>query len=145
MNSAHWMMVLLAAAVLGGAVVLHFEALSALSRWLPRIERSTRQRVLILIFAVLAVHLAEIALFGGALWGALQRPDLGAIKGAADVDFFDALYLSAEAYTTLGYGDLVPQGAVRVLFGIEALAGLVLITWSASFTYLEMQRDWRRR
>jgi hypothetical protein len=26
--------------------------------------------------------------------------------------------------------------------GLEALTGLVMITWSASFTFLEMQRDW---
>ena len=26
--------------------------------------------------------------------------------------------------------------------GVEALAGLVMITWSASYTFLEMQRYW---
>jgi hypothetical protein len=26
---------------------------------------------------------------------------------------------------------------------VEALAGFVLITWSASFTYLEMEKFWR--
>jgi hypothetical protein len=26
--------------------------------------------------------------------------------------------------------------------GLQAVAGLVLITWSASFTFLEMQRYW---
>jgi hypothetical protein len=28
---------------------------------------------------------------------------------------------------------------------MEALTGLVMITWSASFTFLEMQRDWPSR
>ena len=48
-------------------------------------------------------------------------------------------------YTTVGFGDLAPVGAVRFLSGTEALTGFVLITWSASFTYLEMERYWRQR
>lgn len=143
-SPSHWLMVLISAVVLSAAVGVHFEALAALNRWLPRLGHSTRRRVLLLIFAVLLVHIAEIWLFGGVLWSALHWPALGAIRGDADVDLLDAVYLSTEAYTTLGYGDLVPYGPVRMLLGLEALAGLVLITWSASFTYLEMQRDWRR-
>jgi hypothetical protein len=42
----------------------------------------------------------------------------------------------------VGFGDLVPHGAIRFMTGMEALTGLVMITWSASFTFLEMQRDW---
>jgi hypothetical protein len=33
---------------------------------------------------------------------------------------------------------------VRILAGMEALVGLVLITWSASFTFLKMQIYWGR-
>ena len=47
-------------------------------------------------------------------------------------------------YTTVGFGDIAPLGPVRLLVGIEALAGLVLITWSASFTFLIMQRIFAR-
>ena len=31
-----------------------------------------------------------------------------------------------------------------VVLGKEALTGLVMITWSASYTFIEMQRDWSR-
>jgi hypothetical protein len=48
-------------------------------------------------------------------------------------------------YTTLGFGDIVPVGPVRFLTSVEALTGFVLITWSASFTYLEMNRFWKPR
>jgi len=34
---------------------------------------------------------------------------------------------------------------LRFLCGTEALVGFILITWSASFLYLEMQEYWRRR
>ena len=46
------------------------------------------------------------------------------------------------AFTTLGLGDVRPTGAMRILTGAEALLGLSLITWSASFAFLRMQRDW---
>jgi hypothetical protein len=55
----------------------------------------------------------------------------------------DAVYLSATTYSTLGYGDLVPRGPIRFLLGTEAVVGFVMITWSASFAYLEMARYWR--
>ena len=57
--------------------------------------------------------------------------------------FLDSVYFSAVCYTTLGLGDIVPSGAIRFLVGTEALTGFVLITWSASFTFVEMQRFWR--
>jgi hypothetical protein len=34
---------------------------------------------------------------------------------------------------------------MRFMAGVEGLVGLVLIGWSASFTYLEMQRYWPTR
>jgi hypothetical protein len=56
---------------------------------------------------------------------------------------FDVIYFSAITFTTVGFGDLSPVGPIRFLSGTEALTGFVLITWSASFTYLEMERFWR--
>jgi hypothetical protein len=42
----------------------------------------------------------------------------------------------------LGYGDVVPHGPLRLLAGVEALTGLLMIGWSASFTYVSMARFW---
>lgn len=39
---------------------------------------------------------------------------------------------------------MAPQGAIRFLAGTEALTGFILITWSASFLYLEMEQYWRK-
>ena len=49
-------------------------------------------------------------------------------------------FISPPCFTTLGLGDIVPVGAIRFLVGTEALTGFVLVTWSASFTFVEMQR-----
>jgi hypothetical protein len=55
----------------------------------------------------------------------------------------DFVYFSAMTYTTVGFGDAVPIGPIRFLAGMEGLTGLAMITWSASYTFIEMQRDWR--
>ena len=45
-------------------------------------------------------------------------------------------------YTIVGDEDIEPIGLLSYLIGIESLTGLVLITWTASFLYYEMQRYW---
>ena len=53
------------------------------------------------------------------------------------------LYFSAETYTSLGFGDIFPIGPLRIVCGIETLNGLLLIGWSASFTYVFMEHFWQ--
>jgi hypothetical protein len=52
------------------------------------------------------------------------------------------LAASTETYASLGFGDVYPVGVMRLVAGIEALTGLLMIGWTASFTYLEMCRHW---
>jgi hypothetical protein len=68
---------------------------------------------------------------------------LGALTGLPATTLPDFVYFSAVTYATVGFGDVVPIGAIRFLAGMESLTGFVMITWSASYTFLEMQRDWR--
>jgi len=42
----------------------------------------------------------------------------------------------------LGFGDVYPVGALRLLSGIEGINGLFLIAWSTSFTYFVMDKLW---
>ena len=39
----------------------------------------------------------------------------------------DLLYFASVNYTTLGYGDILPHGDLRLLAGLEALNGMLLI------------------
>jgi len=117
--------------------------LQQLNRRMSRWNLARHPRVLVMMFCILAVHILEIWMFGLGIYLAVQVPGLGQLVGVEPLLLLDAVYASATAYTTLGYGDLVPRGAVRFLFGTESLIGLLLITWSASFAYLEMQRYWR--
>jgi len=37
------------------------------------------------------------------------------------------------------------MGHIKFLTGLQALTGLVLITWTASFLFLEMQKYWKNK
>ena len=103
-----------------------------------------RQRVIFLILVIMLTHAVEIWLFGLAYMFLLQWDMFGSIDGTAQiVNVIDHVYYSAMVYTTVGFGDLVPEGPIRMITSTEALLGLAMITWSASFSYLQMQRIWR--
>ncbi|NUZ07332.1 potassium channel family protein [Piscinibacter koreensis] len=143
-----WIANLAVAATTGLAVALciltHYEGLLGLSRRLAVRVRDQRMKVFYAIVSLLFLHVAEIWIFGIAFWGLLEWPACGALTGRAH-PLLDAVYFSAITFSTVGYGDMVPSGPVRLLAGTESLVGLVLITWSASFTYLEMERFWKPR
>ena len=123
-------------------VALHYEALNLLSRRLARAQGPHRRRVVFAIFGLLTVHVAEIWIFGIACALLLLSPLAGTAHGL-DGGLLDFIYVSAMNFSTVGAGDAFVTGPVRFLTGTEALTGMVLITWSASFTFLEMQRFWR--
>ena len=142
-DSFHWITVGVSCLIVAIAVVLHYEVLSRLHRFLDTTHMGERPRILTLIFVLLFTHIAEIWLFGlGALY-LLQTPELGGIANMQHITLFDTVYLSATTYTTLGYGDLTPTGNIRFLYDMESLTGLVLVTWSASLTFIELQRQWQ--
>ncbi|UCG71524.1 MAG: two pore domain potassium channel family protein [Chromatiales bacterium] len=133
-------------------VLLHYEGLRALSRWITSDLLPPRGRIVTMIFGLILLHAAEIWVFAGGyfyLEGVTGYADFlhfGSGEGLVErpMTLFDHAYYSVVTYTTLGFGDIVPVGAVRFMTGTEAVTGLALITWSASFIFLEMQRYWGR-
>lgn len=142
--AANLTVVLATFVAVAAVVLLHYEGLVGLSTRLARRNGQRRRKVLYAITAILILHIVEIWIFGFTCWLLMMWPDCGHIAGSGNLHLFDAVYLSAVTYSTVGFGDLAPVGAVRFLIGTESLAGFVLITWSASFTYLEMAHFWDR-
>ena len=122
-------------------VIIHYEALYRLTRWLPRLDIPHRYTVVIGVLGSLVAHAIEVWVFALAYFQQLKL-GWGTFQGNFDGDFLDCVYFSFTTYTTLGFGDIEPLGDLRYLSGIEALTGLVLITWTASFFYLQMERNW---
>lgn len=126
-------------------IFLHFIGLRRMGQVLHLSGRKVRYRLPRVLFALFILHLVEVTFYAVAMLtmetfglGYVQ----GAMSGAAGL-FFDYFYFSMASYTTLGIGDIVPHGPIRMVAAIEALNGLILIAWSASFTYLMMERYWK--
>jgi hypothetical protein len=141
-DPAHWGVVLTTIAVTSIIIGLHYEVLRNCIRFLPSVTHRRRQRVIFLILIILLTHVAEIWLYGLTYFVLLRWDAFGRLDGVPINGIVDHVYYSTMVYTTVGFGDLIPHGAIRFMTGMEALTGLVMITWSASFTFLEMQRDW---
>ncbi|MBV9191168.1 MAG: two pore domain potassium channel family protein [Betaproteobacteria bacterium] len=122
--------------------VIHYEVLSALASKLPPLRVESRAKVLVVVLVVIAAHLVEIALYALGFYALVQFADVGTLGEPGRFSFANAVYFSSETYTSVGYGDVVPVGHLRLMAGIEALNGLVLIGWSASYTFIAMQQFW---
>ena len=141
--AAHLTVVLATLGALAACVLLQYEALVFLWRRLSVHSSHRRVKVLQAVVSLMLLHAAEVSIFGITLWLLALWPACGGLAGQDATAFFDYLYFSAITFSTVGFGEIWPVGPVRFLTGIESLAGLLLIAWSASFTYLEMEKAWR--
>ena len=125
------------------AIGIHFSALLFITKILARFHGTHPATIVFsLLFAVIA-HLLEILTFAVALQFMLSHEMITFSINAPN--FTDIFYFSGTTYTTVGYGDIVLVGTGRIVSVIESLMGLVLIAWTASFTYYEMNRKWTKK
>ena len=126
-------------------VSVHYEGLrfvaSRLKSFGPARQRA-RGVLILVVLALLLVHAAEIWLWAAAIWLLHLYVPGAAIVGEVSGGFFEYVYFSAISYTTVGFGEIYPTGPIRFTAAFEALTGLVMITWSASFTFVAMSRYW---
>jgi len=136
---------LISAALVIACVVFHGYALQSIAQKLFRRQDFSFYRISILIATAIVAHLIEIVLFQIAYTWLVKFDRHGAIVGAENLDWRELFYFSAVTYTSTGYGDLTPTGNLRLLSTVEALTGLIMIAWTASFAFLVMQRYWRKQ
>lgn len=115
---------------------------------LPRLTLPPRQRVMVMLVAVFLGHIINIWIFGVVYYFMITFMQMGTLvgtvidKGEYALDIFGCVYFSAVSYTTVGFGDITPEGGLRMISSVESLAGFILIGWTVSFTYLAMQKFW---
>lgn len=142
--------VIISSLVVAFAIVIHYEMLRQLSILIPKMSVKSRFRVLFGLFGALIAHVIEVQVFAFGYYFMINANWLAPAEfgGLANLDgtfissLRDCSYFSFSSYTSLGLGDIFPVGHIRFLTGLEALTGLVLITWTASFMYMEMERFW---
>ena len=89
------------------------------------------QTVLVLV----ALHALEIMLWAASYVVLLPDSELAS--------FEQAVYFSFVTFTTLGYGDITLSEGWRLLSGIEALNGILLVGWTTAMLFTVVQRMWR--
>jgi hypothetical protein len=122
----------LAVVMLAVTTTFHCEALRILLRKVFG-HRISLAWVVRLLVALVATHLAEVVLYAGAYAVGANVLTVGRLQGPTVSTMLDFCYLAAETYSTLGYGDVVPTGALRLLACVEALNGVLLLSLSGAF------------
>ncbi|WOO42445.1 potassium channel family protein [Rubellicoccus peritrichatus] len=84
---------------------------------------------------LLVLHLVEVMLWAMVF---LWLPDVTEVQ-----TFEEAFYFSLITFTTVGYGDITLGTNWRVLGGVEAINGVVLIGWTTAFLFGVVQRTWK--
>ena len=137
--------VALAMALLALTTALHYAGLKLLAR--PRRGPLFRPGPVFAITALVALHLAEIGLYAAAFAAGTEVLGLGKLHGLASGSGLDYFYFASQTYSTLGYGDVVPMGALRMIASVEPLNGLLLLAWSGAFLFrhLDDRPDQGRR
>lgn len=122
--------------------LFHYRVLMWLAVYMPHPNFPAQVRVLFIVMMLFLAHVIEISIYAGIYALSIDLLGLGDLKGMTTNDPMEYFYFSSVIYTSLGIGGIHPYGHIRFLTGIEVLNGLLLITWSASFTFLAMGRLW---
>jgi hypothetical protein len=118
-------------------------------RWLKKILpsfkkgykfHSSKVALQLLIFSFISFSLLHF--FQTLLWASVFMiiPETSLLF----LSFSEAWYFSMVTFTTLGYGELTLTGDWRLLSGIEAINGIMLIGWSTAMMFSLIQQIFKR-
>jgi hypothetical protein len=115
-----------------GATAFHYEAL----RLIRRLARRTRRRMAIpvILIMVMTAHIAEILLYMGLFMLARGPLGLGGFSGDPH-GLLGLFYYTVETYSSLGAGDVIPVGEIRLIASAASLNGILLLAWSGAFLF----------
>lgn len=108
---------------------------------IPSLRKRPRWLINIIMLGIFGGHTIAVWIYGFVYW-TLVKYGYGNLEGHFDGSFISCVYFSATTYSSLGFGDVIPKGPIRMLVGVEVLNGLILIGWSVTFTYFAMQKFW---
>jgi hypothetical protein len=99
--------------------------------------RGTRQALFGItstVVVMIGLHALQIAIWAFAYRQLLPDGELPSFEAA--------LYFSFVTFTTLGYGDITLTEGWRLLSGIQALNGILLVGWTTAYLFAVVQRTW---
>jgi voltage-gated potassium channel len=130
------MLVITAFVLIAITIIIHGVGTTSWIRYLLARPGIQSLRVVISTAIVLiTLHLVEILVWALAYMLMLPTDELQSLEAS--------LYFSAVTFTTLGYGDITLSSDWRLLSGLEAIDGILLIGWSTAFLFAVLQRTWQ--
>lgn len=96
-----------------------------------RVLASLIDTAVVLVF----LHVAEILVWAATYRALVPEDELATLE--------KAVYFSFVTFTTLGYGDITLSEGWRLLSGIQALNGILLVGWSTALIFAVVQRSWQ--
>lgn len=76
------------------------------------------------VYGLFLLHMLQVMVWAGCYEWIGCFPDLAT-----------SFYYSATSYSTVGFGDVVPQGNWRILGSIEAVTGVLMFGWSTGVLF----------
>ena len=113
--------ILLAFLLVSLTFLFHYRVLLWLGSKTPRFGLSTQAQVLVIVVTLFLVHIAEIGMYAITYGVSVSVLGLGVFEGEVVTDAMSYLYYSGVIYTTLGLGDIEPQGHIRFITAIDPL------------------------
>lgn len=134
--------IVLALLLVAATFTFHYRVLLWLVSSTRKYGLERQAQVLVIVITLFLAHIIEISFYALVYYWSVSLFDLGVFEGAPVGNAMNYLYYSGVIFTTLGLGDIQPLGHIRFITALEALNGFLLISWSASFTFLAMGRLW---
>lgn len=125
-------------------IAIHYEFMHVLGRALRKRRKFGRRAIVLAVMVLVIAHVLEVYLFAAAFFVGQNWFGIGSIQGEVSGVLSDYAYFSAVSYTSVGYGDVFAVGPLRIIAGLEALIGLLMIAWSGAFTVYFIQHRWTK-
>ena len=120
----------LAFQALASVLAAHYLARAAKRPLGPNQWRATFRRFAMLMIVLMLGNIVQVA-----FWALFYRA-LGAFE-----DFEEAVYFSGVTFTSLGYGDVVLHGSVRLLAPLQAANGLMMFGITTALFIAAVERS----
>ena len=135
---------LIGAVLIAITVIIHGVGTTYLVRYLAQKFLDARghwdsQYAMVAVIAAAIVlvllHVLEIIVWAGVYMALVPAGELADLEAA--------VYFSFVTFTTLGYGDITLSEGWRLLSGIQALNGILLVGWSTALMFAVVQKSWQ--
>ncbi len=137
-----WIIALVSIISIYVVTALFYESLCFISRFVSGREVKPKHLMLLIMSGIFIAHAISVLIYALIYWTLVHYAGFSDLSGNIQEHFPTYLYFSITIYSSLGIGDVFPSDALRFLTGIEAINGLILITWSAAYTYFSVEKMW---